>query len=216
MKTSFLLLRFIVLAAILCLVLFGEQKQCYTQEPPDTIEDVDYYTDSVKIKHKLHKHPLPLKIFGIKVGYATDKPMAKKFGEGTLDPDDGHGGSRYYNVPSLKVQMRYSIGVDMIIDYVAVTSAEYPFDYINDGKLIDIKGTYSASYIKLARGVGLNDSPEKIKSKYGVPNFDYMEGGLRIIIYMDSGEVWKNVTSYEATFTFKGDKLVRMSIYNGE
>lgn len=171
--------------------------------------------DSIIFKHKLHKHPLPLKIFGIDVGSANDERVIKKFGEGTFEYEDGHCGARYYSVPSKKIQIYVSLGVDRIIEYVAVTSWDYPFEYI-EGKQIKRIRLPKKINNSLIGGISLNDSPEKVIARYGIPNKDYYEGELRIVLYQDNSDVWDEVTTYEAFFTFRNNKLIRMSIYNGE
>lgn len=171
--------------------------------------------DSVIPKHKLHKHPLPLKIYGIDVGSSFDVDIIKKFGKGLYDRDDGHCGARYYSIPAKKLQIYATLGVDRVIDYVAVTYSDYPFEYTKDKKLKSINLPKKID-TKLIGGIGLDDTPEKIIAKYGKPNIDYFENGLRMILYQDNTDVWDEVMTYEALFTFRENKLIRMSIYNGE
>jgi hypothetical protein len=171
--------------------------------------------DSVIPKHKLHRHPLPLKIFGIDVGNTNDAKIIKQFGEGLYDRDDGHCGARYYSIPSKKLQIYATLGVDRIVDYVAVTYSDYPFEYTKDKDLKSISLPKKVN-TKLIGGIGLNDTPEKLIAKYGKPNKDFIENGLRMILYQDNADVWDEVMTYEALFTFRDNKLIRMSIYNGE
>ncbi len=207
-----------LLKAVPLLLLIGGMALSVTtsQEPPWSIEDIDNYGDSINIRHKLHKHPLPLKIFGFRPGYATDRQMAKNLGSGLYDKEGGHIGSRFYDYPGRGIQVYYSIGVDNIVDYISVTSAAYPFGYFEGNKANNRDRIPGWANLKLTGGISLGSSPEKLKACYGVPNYDYKEDSVRIIIYMDGTEEWKEVAHYEATFSYIGDKLVRMSIYNGE
>ena len=64
--------------------------------------------------------------------------------------------------------------------------------------------------------IQVGDSAEKIIRLYGTPNHDDELKGIRAMMYEDSYEQWNEVLFYSAVFEFIENKLVCISIYNGE
>jgi len=195
MKKYFL---FLVLLPIFC---FGQNSQ----------------RDSIIIKHKLHKHPLPLKIIGLSLLTSEDPEVQKLLGTGYYNPDEGHGGARYFWDITKNVQIKSVISVDRRIDQIIVTKPDYPFEFLKNAKNLEsakVSGK-SLDYSVIGK-ITFGDNRMKIVNQFGKPNSDTFKDGFRILRYIDDNDVWNEVLYYEAKFTFKNDKLIRIDLYNGE
>ncbi len=184
-------------------------------EPGKFLNDSVNYEDSVISKHALHKHPFPLGIYGVEAGNASERTAVNSLGQGTFDREGGHGGSRFYSIPSEKVQFCFYIGVDHVIEGVSVTSVEYPFEELNSKTPVEIELPQTIQK-KITGDIWLNDNSQKVIDRFGVPNREELTGDLLILEYNDDERTWEEVFTYEAEFTFKNDRLIRITIYNGE
>jgi len=178
------------------------------------------YYDSLatidSIAHLKHHHPLPLECSGIKAGSSNDALVMKKFGIGLYYSGDGHGGVRYYTDSLRTVILKSVIGVDRMIEEVALTLFEYPFSYTQDKvssiPLSDnLKGNAG-----LVGGIKFGDSVERVIKVYGHPNMDEKKDSIRTLVYEDDYERWPEVLFYSARFEFENNMLRRITIYNGE
>ena len=170
-------------------------------------------TDSLTIKHSGHLHPFPLSCAGIIVGKTSDKEVQSLYGPGVLNPNEGHGGARYYIDAQKKVSLRVTIGVDNIVEEVSITSTGYPFDY-SSSKEFDKAKSYVSINPSSADSIHIGDDPSKILKKYGKPNSDEAEDVMQTLTYEDSNEQWKDVFFYRAIFEFRHNNLVRITLRN--
>ena len=184
----------------------------YAQENAnyDSIAKVD------SIAHTKHHHPIPLECSKVKAGYTNDKVVMALYGQGLFDPNDGHGGARYFVDSAKRVILKTVLGTDNIIEEVALTEYNYPFDFVKN----QLKSLPAANALipagQLIKGVKLGSSPEAVIKAYGKPNVDKKTGINRVLIYEDDNDLWSEVLFYNAVFEFKNNKLQRISIYNGD
>jgi hypothetical protein len=174
--------------------------------------------DSLAIQHKKHKHPFPLWIGNIKIGKTKDSIITKRFGSGIFDSEDGHGGARYFIDTKKQVMLYTVIGVDNSIEEASLTIKDYPFDFIDTLKKFPSNAVSTGFSIlfKTEDMIGIGTTEEMVKSLLGTPNRKEKNAGRTILYYEDSNDQWKQVIFYQATFTFSKDRLIRMTIYNGE
>ena len=183
------------------------------QDNSESYLDVSQRDSSAHLKHR---HPLPLECSKIKAGYSNDSFVKELYGEGLFDPNTGHGGARYFVDGDRSAILKTVIGVDNIIEEVAITLFPFPFDFVKD-KLATVPIAKKLNNNpQMIKGIKLGDSPEKIVEAFGLPNQLRDEGGIRTFVYEDDYNQWEEVLFYTTTFSFKDDKLQRISIYNGE
>ena len=181
---------------------------CYGQNP-----DID----SIPIKHQFHKHPFPRLIAGIKVGNTIDSIARSILGAGFYDPEPSHGGSRTYFDSSKNIQFRYEIGPDGVIDDITVTRSEFPLEELKSKQNLESSKIYIKSLrYSVIGNITFGDNYYRITNQFGKPNKDYFENGNRIIKFIDDTDSWDEVLYYEATFTLKDDKIIRIELYSGE
>jgi hypothetical protein len=175
-------------------------------------------SDSLAIQHKKHKHPFPLWIGNIKIGKTKDSIITKRFGSGIFDSEDGHGGARYFLDAKKQVILYTVIGVDNSIEEASLSIKDYPFDFLDTLKKFPNNAISSGFSIlsKTDDMIGIGTTEEMVQSLLGTPNREEKNAGYNILYYEDSNDQWKQVIFYQATFTFSKDRLIRMTIYNGE
>jgi hypothetical protein len=175
-------------------------------------------SDSLTIHHKMHKHPFPLWIGNIKIGKTNDSVVVRRFGNGIFDPDDGHGGARYFIDKKKQVLLKTVIGVDGIIEAAALSTKEYPFDFAESISSFPTKAISQNFSIltKTESNIGFGMTIGSVKKILGIPNRIEHNADLTTLYYEDSNDQWTQVIFYQATFTFRKDKLIRIEIYDGE
>ncbi len=183
-----------------------------------TYSQTDPHSDSLKIQHKKHKHPFPLWIGSINLGKTQDSIIIKKFGQGIFDSLDGHGGARYYIDAKKLVMLKTVIGVDNSIEEASISDATFPFDFVKSTKSFPANALSSrfSVYSGTESNIRLGLPEEMVIKLLGTPNRIYKDGELKILSYEDSNNEWKQVIFYQATFVFRKNKLIRMTIYDGE
>jgi hypothetical protein len=175
-------------------------------------------SDSLTIHHKLHKHPFPLWIGNIKIGKTNDLLIIKRFGTGIFDSMDGHGGARYFIDQKKQVFLKTVIGVDGIIEEAALSTKEYPFDFVESIRSFPTKAISQNFSIltKTESNIGFGMTIGSVKKILGTPNRYEHKADLTTLYYEDSNDQWTQVIFYQAAFTFRKDKLIRIDIYDGE
>ncbi len=174
--------------------------------------------DSLKIQHKKHKHPFPLWIESIKIGKTPDSVIIKKFGPGIFDSSDGHGGARYYIDARKLVMLKTVIGVDYIIEEASLSDITFPFDFVKSTKSFPTNAISSrfSIFSRTESNLSLGMPEEMVIKLLGTPNRIDKNGELKILFFEDSNNEWIQVIFYQATFVFRKNKLIRMTLYNGE
>jgi hypothetical protein len=174
------------------------------------------FADGQAAAHLKHHHPLPLSLCNVKAGSSNDSMVTKLYGEGLFDKNDGHGGARYYTDEAKKIVFKSVIGVDGVIEEVAVCSYKLPFDFVKD-KLQSIPAAKKLNAQAIMMGnIHVGDKKEKIVLQFGDPNKTEKTETLHKLTYEDSSDEWKEVLNYNASFEFKDDRLERIIIRNGE
>lgn len=156
---------------------------------------------------------LPLRVAGVVVGYSRDADVRQLYGAGLFKPEEGHVGGRYYSDPSSSVTLHVEIGVDDVIEE-ATLSQGISASLKKKGALMQ------SQYLKMSDstdyGVKLGDSVRSILDAFGPPKENKRDGNKRKIVYVADYETVPWVLYYSASFEFENDKLISLTIHNGD
>jgi hypothetical protein len=157
-------------------------------------------------------------IAGICVGLkpSVDREVKQKYGDGLFDPSVPHLGARYYIHPKKLYTLYVVISVDEVIDTVELTKGvEIPPQFKNELKKAINKKLPFTPAIDFDLKLGM--SPAELLKKLGKPTMDKKEGKKRMIKYQTTVETDPRVAlGYGAQYTFIADRLVQISLYDGE
>ena len=167
-------------------------------------------------QHKKKNPRYPLQCVGISVGKSTDADVQRRFGKGYFARDEGHLGGRYFVDPKHSVTLHTEIGTDNIIDAI-----EY-----QQGVHLPVKLTPAvwkqATATKLTGGetvqgrFGLGALPMTVYLSYGKPAKNTLRDKKGAFEYRADLTMMAGVLDYEAHFRFQNNRLVSISLYNGE
>jgi hypothetical protein len=157
--------------------------------------------------------PLPKTLCGITAGKSVDKDVVRRYGKGFFAPNEDHGGGRYFVDPGKRLTLHTTIGVDSIIYKVEC----------NEGVKLPSKSTRSLRQATTARlavpkllagKLRFGASINSVERQYGAPAGARAANRATVLIYTRHAK--DDAFDYYVHFVFAHDKLVAVSIYNGE
>ena len=157
----------------------------------------------------------PLVCARIKVGVSTDADVRRLYGKGYFVPAESHSGGRYYVDPRHTATLHTEIGVDSIIESLEYRQGVH-LPRRSRTVLAAATTPRLSSHEKVEGGIGLGDVAVVVLQKYGRPKSDKRHLGARVVKYEATEGQIPGVLAYEATFRFGADRLVSVSLYNGE
>jgi hypothetical protein len=69
---------------------------------------------------------------------------------------------------------------------------------------------------KVQGGISFGASAEVVLRRYGRPQKNRVKGSVRTVEYSADEKTMRDVLFYEAKFRFHNDRLIALSLYNGE
>jgi hypothetical protein len=160
----------------------------------------------------------PLYCAGIVVGMSTDRDVRRMYGPGLYDPEEGHGGGRYYVDLGRRVTLHAELGADDTIDEVSYgRGIRLPARYLKSRRFPSraISSQLTASE-HLYLGIRLGERAADVLQSFGKPRSDTRHGLTRVVRYEADYEQMPYVLDYEAEFRFEYNRLVAVRLYNGE
>lgn len=147
---------------------------------------------------------------------STDADVRRMYGEGLYVQDEGHLGGRYYVDPKHQVTLHTEIGVDRMITLVSYgQGVQLPEKYRTSraslGKCLSARLTAGEH---LQGGIRLGETSTYILQRFGKPKKDVRKEAVRTIHYAAENRPY--VVVYEAQYRFRNDRLIGISLYNGE
>ena len=162
----------------------------------------------------------PARVAGISVLDCYRENVDSVLGKGFYSQKGGHVGCSYYTDLARKVIMRVEWGVDWRVEMISFSLGDKEDMPERIDKPAQLPDSAVASALgpklTLAPGIGLGISPNSVVSRLGRPNSDSTQNGIRTIQYETDYQVTEDVLFYELRFIFKGDRMIRFTIYNGE
>lgn len=164
---------------------------------------------------KLKRH-YPLVGAGIKVGTSTDADVQRLYGKGYFAEDEGHLGGRYFVDSGHRVTLHIEMGVDHVVEEVEYQRGIHlplpPTPKIwrqaTSPHLTPDKTTQ--------RGIKLGMQARAVMHLYGKPAKNGLRNGTGVIEYDADYKTMPHVLDYEAKFRFHRDRLISVSLYNGD
>jgi hypothetical protein len=157
-------------------------------------------------KDRLSRKFVDKNIAGIIVGKDHEQKVIQKFGRGTL-VQDGYA-ICYYNTYENQ-SIIFEIGPDKLIEGI-ILSAEKRLDCMKINKK-------DKTSFMTRKGIRLGDPPNKIIEIYGEPEKKEIVEGILIFQYhTDSKKDPQVRLFYDAYLHFKDDRLIKLSIHDGE
>jgi hypothetical protein len=169
-------------------------------------------------EHTRTGHQYPLYCAGIVVGMSTDEDVRRMYGDGLYVRDEGHGGGRYFVDPRHQVTLHVEIGVDRVIDSVSYSRGVHlPSGRRRPGAIpTKVVSTRLTPGEHLWLGIRLGETAPYVIRQFGKPAKDGRSRSIRVIRYAADYDNMAFVLDYEAEFRFRNNRLVSMSLYNGE
>jgi hypothetical protein len=162
------------------------------------------------------QRPLVRTIAGLVVGQKTvDQAVVRTFGRGCFVQEEGHGGGRYYTDLARRVTLHTVIGVDWATDEIELSAfVDLPPACRN------AKRTLSPALSEvpiIEHGLRFGMSSSDVIGVLGRPDGDKLARGARTISYRATYDTDPRINlEYEAKFRFVGDRLTKVSLYDGE
>ena len=191
-------------------VVFIFMNQSYSQEYEN-----DEKPDSLK-----KELTYPSRFDNISVLDCWRNDVLKYYGKGYYTEEGGHLGTTYYTNSTRSVVLCIIWGVDWHVDEISFSYGDVedlPKEIKSIKQFPDSAISQRLKFNSALEGwIRLGIQSEDIYKKYGKPKTDTVDGGYRYLTYETDYETTKDVLSYEATFKFKDNHLIRFEIYNGE
>jgi hypothetical protein len=157
----------------------------------------------------------PIRCANIFVGITTDPIVCAIYGEGAFAELEGHGGGRYFTDTEKSVTLHTVIGVDKVIDEASIEEGLQIPDEIKS-KAENLVSQWLKKSVSVEGGIRLGASLSEVTTRYGPPDEQHTANGKNILKYRADYLDLEYVLEYEARFEFVRDRLVKVTIYNGE
>jgi len=160
----------------------------------------------------------PLSCAGIRVGVSTDAQVQRHYGKGYFVESEGHGGGRYFVDSRHRVTLHTEIGVDQIIESLEYQQGVHLPRQPTTAVWRQATAARLSAHEKVQGGIQLGARAQAVLGHYGRPTTNRLNSstGVRIITYTADEKAMADVLFYEAEFRFRNDRLVGVSLYNGE
>jgi len=161
--------------------------------------------------------PYPLYCAGVVVGMSRMADVQKMYGDGLFVAEEGHGGGRYFVDPKQEVTLHVESGVDNVIETVSLSRGVRLPDKYKKGTAVPKQAIAPRLSVKEELSwINLGNRADKILDHFGPPKEDKAKQGIRTIIYETDYTKSPYVLAYRAELEFEDDKLVSVTLYNGE
>ena len=159
-----------------------------------------------------------LHVAGIGVGMlSTDTDVIALHGQGLFVESEGHAGGRYFVNARGTMTLHTVIGVDGSTESLELRAGLHvPGAAVTSIPAAAVSPALDA--VRLAdHRITLGLSADKLLSKLGRPATDEIENGRRVLTYSTTSDIDDRVSFfYTARYAFVSDRLVTISLYDGE
>ncbi len=159
-------------------------------------------------------YPLVQEICGVRPGKMNDSDIIKLYGNGASFWDPDHGRARYYTNQRHSYTLHISIGLDKKVEDVEIIDGlDIPKPYsLKKAVITNLPSTPTVDQ-KIQWGMKQAD----VVTLLGKPTHEDKGNNTKVIIFNTTNKEDKRVNyNYDAYYTFKNDKLTRVSIHDGE
>jgi hypothetical protein len=157
----------------------------------------------------------PLSCAGVTVGITTDAQVQRMYGKGYFVRGESHLGGRYYLDPRHSVTLHVSIGTDYVVDLVEYRKGVHlpstRAAALNQATTPRLTGSKTVQ-----GGIRLGADSASILRLFGSPQKGTLKAGDGTMEYEATERTMPDAIGYEGKFLFRHDRLVTVSLYNGD